>query len=180
MFVLNFGFRNFHDDDQKGRFPTGFTLVEAVVSLVIVAGMLVAALSAVGAARLSQQRTSQYNRGQLLAEALMSEILPHDYLDPNDTPVFGCEPGESTSTRADFDDVDDYNGWSSSPAVAKDGTELAGLAGWQRSVTVVWVDPADITKVKASESNAKRVTVTVSCNNKQVASLTAIRTNSGL
>ncbi len=163
-----------------GQRPKGFTLVEAVLSLVIVSVMLVAVLSTVGASRLSQYRTSQYSRGQLLAEALMAEILPQDYLDPNDTPVFGTESGESTSTRADFDDVDDYHGWSSSPPVAKDGTELAGLSGWQRSVTVQWVNPADITQAQGSESNAKRVIVTVSCNNKQVGYLTAIRTNSGL
>jgi len=163
-----------------GHRPGAFTLVEAVLSLVIVGAMLVAALSTVGASRLSQQRTSQYSRGQLLAEALMAEILRQDYQDPNGTPVFGCEPGESTGTRADFDDVDDYDGWSSSPPAAKDGTQLAGLSGWQRSVTVQWVDPADITQVKTFETNAKRVIVTISCNNKQVGSLTAIKTNSGM
>jgi MSHA pilin protein MshD len=160
--------------------PEGFTLVEAVVSLIIVATMLVAALSTVGASRLSQQRTSQYNRGQLLAESLMAEILAQDYLDPNDTPVFGTESGESTTTRADFDDVDDYHGWSSSPPVEKDGTLLSGLTGWQRSVTVEWVNPDDPGEVKAFETGAKRITVTVSCGNKQVGFLVAIRTNSGL
>jgi len=159
---------------------TGFTLVEAVLSLVIVSVMLVAVLSTVGASRLSQYITSQYSRGQLLAESLMAEILRQDYLDPNDTPVFGCETGESTSTRVDFDDVDDYNGWSSSPPVQKDGTQIAGLSGWQRSVTVEWLNPDDPGEVKASETGAKRITVTVSCDNKQVGSLTAIRTNSGL
>lgn len=163
-----------------GKRPGAFSLVEVTVSMVIIAGMLVAALSAVGASRLSQQRTSEYSRGQLLAESLMAEILRQDYLDPNDTPVFGCESGESTSTRADFDDVDDYDGWSSTPPVAKDGTQLMGLSGWQRSVNVQWVNPTDTGEVKSSESNAKRITVTVSCNNKQVGSLVAIRTNSGL
>jgi len=110
----------------------------------------------------------------------MAEILRQEYQDPNDPPVFGTESGESTSTRADFDDVDDYDGWSSSPPATKDGTDPAGLPGWQRSVTVEWVNPADITQVQGSETNAKRVIVTVSCNNKQVGSLTAIRTNSGL
>ena len=157
-----------------------FTLVEAVVSLLIVGAVLVAALNTVGASRLSQYRTSQTTRGQLLAESLMAEILQHDYQDPNDTPVFGIEPGESTTTRADFDDVDDYDGWSSTPPEQKDGTQIPDLAGCERSVTVQWVDPADITQVQGSESNAKRVTVTVSCDNKQVASLAAIRTNSGL
>jgi MSHA pilin protein MshD len=159
--------------------PLGFTLVEVVLSIVIVAVMLVAALSTVGASRLSQQRTSQYSRGQLLSESLMAEILRQDYLDPNDTPVFGIEAGESTSTRADFDDVDDYNGWSENPPVRKNGSQMAGLSGWQRDVTVQWVDSADTTQVKTFETNVKRVTVTISCNNKQVGSLTAIKTNYG-
>lgn len=156
-----------------------FTLVEAVLSVLIVGIMLVAALSTVGASRLSQFKTSQATRGQLLAESLMAEILQQDYLDPSDTPVFGCEAGESTTTRADFDDVDDYHGWSSSPPVQKDGTQITGLAGWQRSVTVEWVSPDNVREVQASESGAKRVTVAVSCDNKQLSLLTAIRTNYG-
>jgi hypothetical protein len=76
--------------------------------------------------------------------------------------------------------VDDYHGWSSSPPVEKDGTLLSGLTGWQRSVTVEWVNPDDPGEVKAFETGAKRITVTVSCGNKQVGFLVAIRTNSGL
>jgi MSHA pilin protein MshD len=157
-----------------------FTLVEAVVSLLIVSTMLVAALSTVGASRLSQYTITEYSRGQLLAEALMAEILQQDYSDPNDTPVFGPESGESTTTRADFDDVDDYNGWVSSPPEQQDGTQISGLAGWERSITIQWVNPDDVTQVQGSESNTKRVTVDVSCNDKKVASLVAIRTNHGL
>ncbi len=166
----------FRRTEERGA----FTLVEVAVSLLIVGIMLVAALNTVGASRLSQHRITHYSRGQLLAESLMAEILQQDYWDPNDTRVFGAESGESTTTRADFDDVDDYNGWSSDPPVQKDGPEIGGLSSWERSITVEWVNPADITKVQGSESNAKRVTVSVSYNNKKVASLAAIRTNSGL
>jgi len=178
--IFNFRFKS-TIGNRKSRIPQtirpeGFTLVEAVISLIIVATMLVAALSTVGASRLSQQRTSQYNRGQLLAESLMAEILAQDYLDPNDTPVFGTESGESTTTRADFDDVDDYHGWSSSPPVEKDGTIISGLTGWKRSITVEWVEPLDVTQVSVTETNIKRVTVKVSCGNKQVGFLVAIKT----
>jgi len=165
---------------ERGLDRKAFTLVETIMSSLIVGAMLVAALSTVGASRLSQQRTSQYSCGQLLAESLMAEILRQDYLDPDDTPVFGCESGESTSTRIDFDDVDDYDGWLSAPPEQKDGTQIPNLTGWQRSVVVQWVNPNDPREVKFSESNAKRVIVTVICNNKQVGSLTAIRTYSGL
>jgi MSHA pilin protein MshD len=153
--------------------------VEAVVSLLIVGALLVVALSTVGASRLSQYTISEYSRGQSLAQSLKAEILQQDYSDPNDTPVFGIESGESTTTRADFDDVDDYNGWVSDPPEQKDGSQISDLSGWERSVTVEWINPDDITQVMGSESNAKRVTVDVSCNNKNVASLVAIRSNYG-
>ncbi len=159
---------------------TGFTLVETVVSMLIVGTMLVAALNTVGASRLSQYKTSRGNCGQLLAESLMAEILRQDYLDLDGAPVFGLESGEAGAIRADFDDVDDYHGFSSSPPTSKDGTAISALAGWQRSVIVEWVDPMDVTRVQGSETNAKRITVTVSCDDMQLASLAAIKTASGL
>jgi type II secretory pathway pseudopilin PulG len=179
--ISDLGFRIFHlDDGQNGRFPTGFTLVEAAVSLIIVSAMLVAALSTVGASRLSQHKSSLGSRGQLLAESLMAEILRQDYQDPDIQGVFGCESGESTSTRADFDDVDDYHGWSSSPPVDKNGSLIWGLTNWKRSVTVEWVDPLDLGQVKLSETNVKKVTVTVSYDDVLVASLVGIRSAYGL
>ncbi|MFC1635707.1 prepilin-type N-terminal cleavage/methylation domain-containing protein [Planctomycetota bacterium] len=165
------------DPIEKRTQRLGFTLVEAVVSMLIVSVMFVAALSTVGASRLSQFKTSRASRGQALAESLMAEILRQDYLDPNGTPVFGPESGEAGATRAAFDDVDDYHGWSSSPPTNRDGTAISAMEGWQRSVTVEWVDPMDVTQVQGSETNAKRVTVTVSVDNMPVATLVAIRTN---
>ena len=84
LWISDFRFRIFHyDDGQKGRFPTGFTLVEAVISLIIVATMFVAALNTVGTSRLSQHKCSLGSRGRLFAESLMTEILRLDYLDPD-------------------------------------------------------------------------------------------------
>lgn len=163
----------------RGLRGRAFTMVEAVISLVIVAVMLVAALTTVGAAKLGQYKTSQRSRGQLLAEALMAEILQQNYKEPTDTPVFGCESGESATSRANYDDVDDYNGWSSSPPLYKDGTQMSEFTGWRRSVTVEWVNPTNPAEVKLQETNAKRITVTVLYQNMQVARLVAIRTASG-
>lgn len=159
---------------------TGFTLIETVVSMLIVATMLVAALSTIGASRHSQYRTSRDNRGRLLAELLMAEILRQDYLEPDGSAVFGPESGEVGATRADFDDVDDYHNWSSSPPTNKDGTAIPTLARWQRSVTVEWVDPMDVTQVQGSETHVKRITVTVTCDSVPVAILAAIKTSAGL
>lgn len=159
---------------------TGFTLVETVVSMLIVGTMLVAALNTVGASRLSQYRTSRSNCGQLLAELLMAEILRQDYQEPDGTAVFGPESGEAGATRIGFDDVDDYQGWASNPPTSKDGIPIPGLEGWHRSITVEWVNPLNVAQVQGSETNTKRVTVTVSYDNILVASLAAIKTTSGL
>lgn len=164
---------------EIGSSKTAFTLVETIVSSLIVGTMLVAALSTVGASRLSQYKTSQTTRGQLLAESLMYEILRQHYQEPTDPVQFGRESGEGTDQRTAWDDVDDYDGWSKSPPEYKDGSTFANCDGWRRTVTVAWVNPLDPTQVQVSESNAKRITVQVSYEDVPVASLVGIKTASG-
>ncbi len=154
--------------------PRAFSLVEATISVVIVSVMLVAALNTVPAAKLGGRKTADRGKGMLLAQALMSEILVQDYQEPVDTPVFGRE-SESGGDRANYDDVDDYDGWSSSPPEYKDGTQIANLAGWKRSVAVVWVNATDLSVTSGSETGVKRITVTVTYN-VELASLIAVRT----
>jgi type II secretory pathway pseudopilin PulG len=158
-------------------YGAGFTVIEAVISTIIVAIMLVAALGTVGASRLVQQETSLADRGRLLAESLLAEIMQQQYQDPNEPVVFGSEADEATATRVDFDDVDDYHGWSAGPPVAKDGTALTIAPGWTRNVAVVWVDPQNPATIETTESGVKRITVTARCNNVTHATLVALRTD---
>lgn len=160
---------------KRTRRP-GLSLVEVVLSMLIASIMLVAALSTVGASRLSQFKTSQTTRGQALAESLMTEILRQDYQDPDGTPLFGLEQSEPGGQRNKFDDVDDYDGWTKSPPRDKNGSIIPNCDGWRRTVTVAWVDPMDPSLVEDSESNAKRVTITVTFQDMPVATLVAIRT----
>jgi type II secretory pathway pseudopilin PulG len=165
----------------NSAFPIGasglpaFTLVEAVISSMIVAVMLVAGLSTVGASRVAQHKAALTIRGRLLAGQLLSEILEQSYKDPDGTATLGREAGESAATRIDFDDVDDYHGWTCNPPTARDGTALANAVGWTRSVTVQWIDSLDPTQVRSTETNAKRITVTAAYNNVPQMSLVAIR-----
>jgi len=92
-------------------------------------------------------------------------------------PLFGREVNELLSSKANYDDVDDFNGWSESPPQDRDGTVMSGLSGWQRSVVVDWVVAADPTQVSLSETGAKRVTVTVKHKGITIATRVAIRTN---
>jgi len=155
--------------------PSAFTLVEAVISTVIVAVMFVAALNTVGASKLTQHRAALTSRGRLFAEMLLSEITQQSYKDSGANPLFGPETGELTTTRADFDDVDDYSGWSKRPE-AKDGSALVNSVGWMQTVTVQWIDRLNPSLVQLVETNAKRITVTTSYNNMPQVTLVAIRT----
>ena len=106
----------------------------------IVGVMLVAALSVAGTARRGERFVADSTQGQLLAMDLMNEILLNPYEDTNDTPVFGREPSEPPGQgRSAFDDIDDYDGWSSEQAKSKDDLNSLAPAGWSRSARLRWV-----------------------------------------
>src|SRR4029079_16607222 len=94
---------------------TGLTLIEVVASTMIVSLMAVASLNALAAATKSSNSIGNRAIAAGLADELMSEIMMQPYSDPDGSPVFGHESGESTSVRSAFDDVDDYDGWNASP-----------------------------------------------------------------
>lgn len=143
--------------------------------MVVVAVMFAVALQTVGASRITQQRASLISQGQMLAESLLSEILQQNYQEAGSTYVFGREAGESDTIRTAYDDVDDYQGWTESPPVAKDGTALPNSANWRRTVTVEWVNPLDPQQVQGSESGAKRITVVAAFRNVPQATVVAIK-----
>lgn len=162
---------------RERRRQRGFSLIEATVSILIVGGMFAVALNTLGASKSTQYVTGTRGRGQLLAQALMAEILSLPYEDPYTPPdSFGLEDGENSGKRERFNDVDDFAGWSASPPQDKDGTEIPGFEGWSRAVKVTWVDPADLTSPVGTATGAKRVTVTVKRGEMLIASVAAVRT----
>ncbi len=162
----------------RRRKRRSLSLIEAVISIAIVSVLLVAALETTGASVMGRHRMSGHARGHLLAVDLMSEIMAKPYEDPDDTPVFGLEGGENPPGRTAFDDVDDYDAWTSAPPQHQDGTPIPGLDGWARDVAVVWALPADLTSISMSPTDIKRITVTVSHNDAMMAELVALRTPS--
>jgi hypothetical protein len=155
--------------------------LEVAVSTVIAGMVLVMALRTVGSAAVGQFQNAQRSRAQLLAVELLTEISSQVYREPDDTPDFGPESGETTGgTRAAYDDVDDYFGWRASPPTDKAGAELSGLTGWERSVSVKWVDPDDLARAINSDEGVKRVTVSVSRDGVHLVSVATVVTDSWL
>ncbi len=154
-----------------------FSIVETVFSMLLVSGVVVAALGSVGAATTGRKHTDGRGRGQLLAESLMTEILAQAYQDSDGLQTFGLESGEAATDRKYFDDVDDYRAYTDSPPRLHDGTEIPGLSGWSRVVSVQRSDPLSPNSIPTTESGLKRIKVTVKCNNMTVATLTGFKTN---
>lgn len=156
----------------------GFSLVETAIASIIVGGVLVSSLNAIGAAAASGRRQSDRERAHLLAHDLLAEILLHPYADPETgaQPTMGPELGETTGTRALFDDIDDFHGWTSTPIELADGTAIVGFTSWSRTVTCRRLDPATMETV-LGDSEIIEVVVEVEHNGTTLAKATAIRTN---
>ncbi len=157
----------------------GLTLVEVTVSIAIVGVMMVAALSTVTSVVTARHVTQNKQIARTLAELLMSEILSKAYSDPETTGYsFGLEADETgTGDRQPFDDVDDYDGWTSDTMEWQDGIIFLARDGWERSVQVDCVSPGDFSWVLPSgwDLGVKRIIVTVTYQDEPYAELYALR-----
>lgn len=158
----------------------GFTLVEVVISILVVGIMLVAALNTVGGVFRNYAIAQERQQAYTLTSQLMAEILQARYEDPNDPPAFGLETGESTTPRTGYDDVDDFDGWSVSPPQARDGSIMPNSEGWTRVVRVRWVDTLDPTTELSSETGLKKIEVEVISPRDKKFSIVALRASSGM
>jgi MSHA pilin protein MshD len=132
----------------------GFTLVEAVVLIVVVATAVVGVLM-VFQNTVRHSADPQVNKQALaIAEALLDEIL----LAPYDV-VAG-----TGATRADFNDVRDYHNYTTGGGgmVNMQGAPIAALAAYNVSVTAAVVGAAlnDTPATLIPVNEAIRVTVT--------------------
>jgi prepilin-type N-terminal cleavage/methylation domain-containing protein len=158
----------------------GFGLTEVVASTAIVGVMIVAALNSAWMVARTQRLNADRLTGPGLARDLLAEIMSMPYEDPqNPGGANGVDSGESSGTRSTFDDVDDYNGWSSSNGVSRAGTARTGYTGWSHAVTVTWAERATGTAYLVSDTNLKRITVTVTSPTATVTQLVGLRSRYG-
>ena len=164
----------------RGRsLRSGLSQVEVLVSLPLVAMVIVGAMNTTGGIVKTWTVAQDQHYGQALAENLMAEILQQPYEDPDDTPEMGREGGEKSGDRKDWDDVDDYDGWSHEPPEDKDKKKLNGFDDWTRAVTVDYVSLSSPTSITTTDEGLKRITVTVTDPAGEVTVLTAYRAKSG-
>ena len=130
----------------------GFTLVELIVLIVVISAALVGVLIVFQNTVRSSADPQVQKQAIAIAEALLDEILLTSY-----------DPLPGTGSRASFDDVDDYAGYSTAGGM-KDiqNVLIAGLGAYNvTGITVATVVLNDSGGVLTPVSEAKLVTVTV-------------------
>lgn len=167
---------NTKPNNPNARRRAGVTLVETVLSLLIISGAFVAALNSIASARAAQAVVTERQLGMVLAEDLMAEIMSKPNYSEGSS--VGPENDEMAAmNRSLFDDVDDYHSWSSSPPVDAQGKAIAGAEAYSRQVGVSWVEPENPALDATRDTGLVRITVTVKRGNKTVAELSAFRSN---
>lgn len=167
----------------------GFTLIELVVAMLILA---IAGLGVTYALSLGLRHQSDpmaQSKAVALAEAYMEEILARRY--DEHSPVGGvppCSPSTTAcsaagafddgETRANFDDVDDYDGLVEQPPLDANGSPRVGYDSYQVSVSVRYPTAAQIAAFGLDNAtDAKLVTVTVTTPDGGSTSFGAVRGN---
>jgi MSHA pilin protein MshD len=145
---------------MRGHRERGVTLIELVISIVVIA---IAASAVLGVLSRSVGRSADsmvMSQAVAIAEAYLEEITLRPFADPDGV--------DGESSRADFDDVDDYNGLVDVGARDQFGAAIAALSQYTVAVTVVpstaltGVPGVDAERVDVRVTYSPNVTVTLS------------------
>lgn len=117
------------------RRQSAFTLVEIIVTIVVIAIASTALLSFANIVRGSADPVIQ-QQATTIAEAYLEEILLRAFNDPqgSELGLGTVEPGEAG--RAEFDDVQDYSTLAAGPTADQFGNPVAALAAYTVTVSV--------------------------------------------
>jgi hypothetical protein len=92
-------------------------MFESVVAVSVATVAGAALLSSLGAAVRSSSEAALFAMARGMAEQLMDEIASVRFPESSNSPPLG-------TTRENFDDIDDYDGWSASPPTGRTGQAL--------------------------------------------------------
>ncbi len=118
----------------------GFTLPEVLIASAILAYAVAAITYAISTGHAQTYNALHELRALSLAESLMEEIVAKPYVDPQGAGAVGG-PDEGEASRADFDNCDDYHGFTETIGNLHDAQGAAypaAFAPYSRSVTAVY------------------------------------------
>lgn len=130
---------------------SGLSLIELIVFIVIVSVGIAGILSVMNVTVKASADPMLRKQAVAMAESIMDEILAKDYCDPDLTPP-ACTVSRE-ATRAQYDDVQDYDGQTILGTDTLGATSIPALASYSALIAVA--DTA------VSGATMKKVTVTV-------------------
>lgn len=148
----------------------GFTLIELIIFIVVVSVALASILLVMNTVVKSSADPIIRKQGLAIAESLLEEILLKEYVNP--------EGGYAGTVRSQFDDVDDYAGYTTSAGIVDVmGTAVTGLSGYNivPAITVAMVTAAENPALNAVA--VKKITVSVAGPGGTHIQLTGYRSN---
>lgn len=164
---------------KRSRPRPGFSIVETILSSLLVGVVLTAALSAVTSTYMSQQQIADRARGLQLIDDMAAELFDKPYCGPGDVCSTRGPSGDDVATNraGTFDDIDDYGGLVDSPIRDGAGAAPSGWTGWTRRVTCDWVQPNNWNQTRGTDGGVKRLTIKVDNGKGVVLSSTFYRTS---
>ena len=168
--------------------PRGFTMVEAVLSLVLISGVAVALLTSMRTAARAGMVAHRQQFGTELAMDILAEVLATPY-DTSITEV-GLEavavdplvPASSVAVAVGSDrlakaNTMSFNGVNEASVVTKSGQPVPNATGWRRAITVRYADTSNININPGADTGLALVTVIVMYNGGEVARASALRSH---
>jgi len=166
----------------------GFTLVELIVFIVVVAIGLTGTLLVINRSVLLAPQALVRTRAMELAQAYLDEIATKRYdehtgqggiprcdsTDPGSLPCSNTLGPDGTETRATYDDVDDYHGRNDSPPVDARGNPMTDYPDYRVQVSVAY---AGTELGLATDRQAKRITVLITTPLANTIPVSVYRTN---
>ncbi|MCG2660079.1 MAG: type II secretion system GspH family protein [Kiritimatiellae bacterium] len=147
--------RTKNEERRTGGRQSAFTLIELLITIVLVGIVLLALIMNFHESLKSMERQKDLLSASLLSEDLMNEIRSRQYVQ--------SPPSGGTNNRVDFNDVDDYTNWSETPPKTIEGVILSNYIGFTRRVFVVNVsNVSDWAAPTTNTTDFKRITVVIS------------------
>ncbi|PXW95571.1 MSHA pilin protein MshD [Sphaerotilus hippei] len=157
----------------RGR-VRGLSLIELMMFIVILGAALAGVVRIFVQASLASADPGLQRQALAIAESLLEEVqlMPFTWCDPDDeavetaTSAAGCasaeaigpESGENRYLTPQFDNVNDYHGWSMNGIRDIGNNPVTGLENYRASVSV---QAAALGSLSAASGDALRITVTV-------------------
>lgn len=137
----------------------GFTLIEALIASAVLSFVVAATTQAITAGQTHTYTALHAGRAVQLADAMLEEVLSKPRSDPDGGEGIGPDDGENA--RGDFDDLDDYAGFTEQAGAISDAAGELYSDPFQRFVRSVSVTGQEVDHETLGRRSGKLIVVTV-------------------